>query len=128
METQPELTSIVERALTDAAEAYLRYVVFEPQPEGGNILAADQTSELHEVVWHSLRQVLLVWFDGDWDAVQQIVVYLEDNVASLDSFDRAAFLSLCYQLQPELPTSVELTEDFDEEDFEKLEALLDKDE
>jgi len=126
METQPELTHIVERALTDAAETYLRYVVFEPQPDQSNILSADHASELHEVVWHSLRQVLLIWFDGDWDAVQQIVVYLEDNVASLEAFDKESFLSRCYELQPELPTSVELAEDFDEEDLENLEALLDK--
>ena len=125
METQPELTGIVERALTDAAETYLRYVVFEPQPDSGNIMAAAQQTELHDVAWHSLRQVLLVWFDGDWDAVQQIVLLLEDEVPSLDAFDKAKFLSRCYELQPELPTSVELTEDFDEEELAEL--LQDRD-
>lgn len=42
METQPEITDIIDRALTDAAENYLRYVVFEPQPDKGNILASPQ--------------------------------------------------------------------------------------
>lgn len=109
METQPEITDIIDRALTDAAENYLRYVVFEPQPDKGNILAAPQIAELHDVVWNSMRQILLIWFDGDWDAVQQIILYLEDEVESLDTFDRQAFLNLCCDLRPELPTSVELT-------------------
>lgn len=114
METQPEITDIIDRALTDAAENYLRYVVFEPQPDKGYILASPQIAELHYVVWNSMRQILLIWFDGDWDAVQQIILYLEDEVASLDCFDRQAFLARCHDLRPELPTSVELTEDFDE--------------
>ena len=114
METQPEITDIIDRALTNAAENYLRYVVFEPQPDKGNILASPQIAELHDVVWNSMRQILLIWFDGDWDAVQQIILYLEDEVTSLDSFDRQAFLNLCCDLRPELPTSVELADDFDE--------------
>ena len=61
-----------------------------------------------------MRQILLIWFDGDWDAVQQIILYLEDEVASLDCFDRQTFLARCHDLRPELPTSVELADDFDE--------------
>ena len=87
METQPEITDIIDRALTDAAESYLRYVVFEPQPDRNNILGSGQMAELHDVVWNNMRQVLLIWFDGDWDAVQQIILYLEDEVASVEDFD-----------------------------------------
>lgn len=47
-----------------------------------------------------MRQILLIWFDGDWDAVQQIILYLEDEVASLDCFDRQTFLARCYDLRP----------------------------
>ena len=84
------------------------------QPDKGNILASPQIAELHDVVWNSMRQILLIWFDGDWDAVQQIILYLEDEVASLDCFDRQTFLARCHDLRPELPTSVELADDFDE--------------
>ena len=114
METQPEITDIIDRALTDAAESYLRYVVFEPQPDRNNILGSGQMAELHDVVWNNMRQVLLIWFDGDWDAVQQIILYLEDEVTSVEDFDRFDFLERCHALLPELPTSVKLTGDFDE--------------
>lgn len=118
METQPELSSIVDRALISAAEQYLHYVVFEPQPERGNILAVPQAAELHDVVWNSLRQVLLVWFDGDWDAVQQIILYLEDEVPCENEFDRQEYLLRCQELRPELPTSVELAEDYEAEAYD----------
>ena len=114
MESQPELSLIVERALTDAAEQYLRYVVFEPQPQDGNILAAESAEELHDVVWQSFRNLLVIYFDGDWDAVQQAILYLEDKVTSVDAFNRNAFLTLCEDLRPELPTSVELEADYDD--------------
>lgn len=114
METQPELTEIVDNALADAAENYLRYVVFEQQPTSGNILDLPQREELHDLAWNSLRQILLVWFEGDWDAVQQIILYLEDEVGSLETFDRQTFLAHCHDLRPELPTSVELLEDEDQ--------------
>ncbi len=114
METQPEITAIVDNALADAAENYLRYVVFEQQPKSGNILDLPQREELHDIVWNAMRQILLVWFEGDWDAVQRLILYLEDEVGSLETFDRQAFLTRCHCLRPDLPASVELLANSDE--------------
>lgn len=54
-------------------------VVFEQQPKSGNILDLPQRKDLHDLVWNGMRQILLVWFKGDWDAVQRLLLYLEDE-------------------------------------------------
>lgn len=66
-------------------------MVFEQQPKSGNILDLPQRKDLHDLVWNGMRQILLVWFKGDWDAVQRLLLYLEDEGGSLETFDRQSF-------------------------------------